>query len=146
MQPKANTKKTTETLPSNIPQEIPPQKRRRKYSAAPKRQRRGRPGELCQLNLDVLFLIAEYTHPMDLLNLARTCKSLRQLLMDRSSEFVWKTARRQVIGLPNRPADLTEPEYANLVFYARCHDCGKYAKIVFWEIRRRYCLDCRIAR
>lgn len=41
--------------------------------------------------------------------------------MDRSSTFVWKTARQQVKGLPACPADLTEPEYANLLFYARCH-------------------------
>ena len=41
--------------------------------------------------------------------------------MDKSSAFVWKTARQQVKGLPACPADLTEPEYANLVFYARCH-------------------------
>ena len=41
--------------------------------------------------------------------------------MDKSSEFVWKEARRQVTGLPNCPVDLTEPEYANLVFYARCY-------------------------
>ncbi|KAF8546570.1 hypothetical protein OG21DRAFT_1103438 [Imleria badia] len=47
---------------------------------------------------------------MELLNLARTCKSLRQLLMDSASAFVWKTARCQVDGLPDCPADLTEPE------------------------------------
>ena len=41
--------------------------------------------------------------------------------MDKSSAFVWKTARRQAKGLPDCPLDLTEPEYANLVFYARCH-------------------------
>lgn len=41
--------------------------------------------------------------------------------MDKSSAFVWRRARRQVRGLPDCPADLTEPEYANLVFYARCH-------------------------
>ena len=41
--------------------------------------------------------------------------------MDKTSAFVWKTARRQVRDLPPCPADLTEPEYANLVFYARCH-------------------------
>lgn len=58
---------------------------------------------------------------MDLLNLARTCKSLRGLLMDKSSVFVWKTARRQVQDLPDCPADLTEPEYAHLVFCARCN-------------------------
>ncbi|KAF8549521.1 hypothetical protein OG21DRAFT_1421103, partial [Imleria badia] len=97
--------------------------------------------------------IAAYTHPMDLLNLARTCKSLRQLLMHKSSAFVWKVARCQVDGLPDCPPDLTEPEYANLLFYARCHartdptdDCGKRAKSILWRMRRRYCPDCRIER
>ncbi|KAF8133333.1 hypothetical protein EV363DRAFT_1325967 [Boletus edulis] len=69
-----------------------------------------------QLNLDVLFLLAEYLSPVDLLNLARTCKSLRQLLMAKSSAFVWKATRRQIDGLPDCPADLTEQEYANLMF------------------------------
>ncbi|KAI9454591.1 hypothetical protein HD554DRAFT_2031241 [Boletus coccyginus] len=96
-------------------------KRRVDGTESSKKQRRGKPGELCQLNLDVLFLLAAYVHPLDLLNLARTCKSLRELLMDKASEFVWKTARGQVRGLPDCPADMTEPEYANLVFYSRCH-------------------------
>ena len=68
---------------------------------------------------------------MDLLNLARTCKSLRGLLMHKSSAFLWKTTLRQVEGLPECPADLAEPEYTNLVFYNRCHvstassDCSR---------------------
>jgi len=41
--------------------------------------------------------------------------------MDKASTFVWRTARRQVEELPDCPADMTEPEYANLLFYARCH-------------------------
>ncbi|KAF8553732.1 hypothetical protein OG21DRAFT_1384122, partial [Imleria badia] len=86
--------------------------------------------------------IAAHIHPMDLLNLARTCKSLRQLLMDKSSAFVWKAARSQVNGLPDCPADLAEPEYANLVFHAHCNGCGKYVKTVLWEMRRKYCPDC----
>ncbi|KAI9566218.1 hypothetical protein HD554DRAFT_1206515 [Boletus coccyginus] len=111
-----------------------------------KKKRRGKPGELCQLNLDVLFLLAAYVHPLDLLNFARTCKSLRELLMDKASEFVWRTARRQVQGLPDCPADMTEPEYANLLCYARCHGYGKHAKKVLWNLRRRYCPGCRDER
>lgn len=55
--------------------------------------------------------------------------------MDKSSTFVWKTARSQVKSLPDCPADLTEPEYANLVFYARCHvrseslDCSNFSEM-----------------
>lgn len=58
---------------------------------------------------------------MDLLNLARTCKPLRGLLMHKSSVFLWKNALRQVEDLPDCPVDLTEPEYTNLVFCNRCH-------------------------
>lgn len=82
--------------------------------------------------------------------------------MDKSSAFVWKAARSQVNGLPDCPADLAEPEYANLVYHARCHvcihpvdnsprsdvtqGCGRYTKTILWEVRRRYCTDCKIER
>ena len=58
---------------------------------------------------------------MDLLNLARTCKCLRAILMHNSSLFLWKAALLRVEDLPSCPADLTEPQYTNLVFHARCH-------------------------
>jgi hypothetical protein len=58
---------------------------------------------------------------MDLLNLARTTKAFRQLLMRKSSAFVWKAALGQVEGLPDCPPDLSEPQYTNLVFYPHCH-------------------------
>ncbi|KAF8141131.1 hypothetical protein EV363DRAFT_1307184 [Boletus edulis] len=106
--------------------------------------RKPKPGAFFELNLDVLFLIAEYLHPKDLLSLSRTCQSLRELLMDKSSTFVWKTARRQVDGLPDCPPDLTEQEYADLVFDAHCHMCGRRVRTVLWYIRRRYCADCKV--
>ncbi|KAF9218720.1 hypothetical protein BS17DRAFT_654775, partial [Gyrodon lividus] len=83
--------------------------------------RRGRLEMLPELNLDVLFHIFSFLQPMDLLNLARTTKAFRQLLMRRSSVSVWKTARGGVEGLPDCPPDLNEPQYANLVFYPHCH-------------------------
>lgn len=141
-----HTRATTKKLESGqaSPQDSavalsPSKKRRRDGPESFKKRHRGKPSPLCQLNLDVLFLVrrcprcfppcvdgpwgqlAEYIQPLDLLNLARTCKSLRELLMDKSATSVWRSARRQVEGLPDCPDDLTEPEYANLVFYARCH-------------------------
>ncbi|KAF8546572.1 hypothetical protein OG21DRAFT_1426703, partial [Imleria badia] len=89
--------------------------------------------------------ILTHFHPMDLLNMARTCKYFRKMLMAKSSAFVWKSARYQV-GLSDCPTDLTEPEYANLMFNVHCQGCGTYAVTIFWEIRRRYCLDCSIVR
>ena len=84
---------------------------------------------------------------MDLLNLARTCKSLRDILMHRSSLFLWRAALRRVEDLPPCPADLTEPEYTNLVFYARCHVstislfCSKpylWCRVVVKRLRQFY--------
>ncbi|KAI9454596.1 hypothetical protein HD554DRAFT_2244476 [Boletus coccyginus] len=126
-------------------------KRRVDGPESSKKQRRGKPGELCQLNLDVLFLLAAYVHPLDLLNLARTCKSLRELLMDKASAFVWKTARRKIRGLPDCPADMTEPEYANLLFYSRCHvrtesstrlDFSEVMNRAVGNMRKRFCGNC----
>ena len=58
---------------------------------------------------------------MDLLNLARTGKHLRNTLMRRSGISVWKAVRATVKGLPECPSDLSEPQYANLMFDMFCH-------------------------
>ncbi|KAG6850403.1 hypothetical protein H0H93_013628 [Arthromyces matolae] len=91
-----------------------------------KRTVRGRRGQLetvFQLPLDVLFEIFAQLTPLDLLNLSRTSKSLRDILMRRSSQYMWKSARAQVEGLPDCPNDMSEPAYANLVFYPYCQVC-----------------------
>ncbi|KAF8557066.1 hypothetical protein OG21DRAFT_1505684 [Imleria badia] len=97
-----------------------------------------------QLNLDVIFLVASNMHPMDLLSLACTCKSLRYLLMERSASFAWRAARLQVEDLPNCPTDLSEQQYARLLFNNNCHGCENRAGKVYWKIRRRYCSSCRV--
>ncbi|KAF9234856.1 hypothetical protein BU15DRAFT_65344 [Melanogaster broomeanus] len=83
---------------------------------------------------------------MDLLNLARTTKAFRQLLMRKSSAFVWKTALSRVEGLPACPPDLNEPQYAYLAFYPHCHRYGNVVPTIHWRLRRRYCPSCRKAR
>jgi len=59
--------------------------------------------------------------PLDLLHLARTTKDLRAILMSRSSVSVWKQALENVTGLPACPEDMSEPQYANLVFSKHCY-------------------------
>ncbi|KAH7884240.1 hypothetical protein F5I97DRAFT_1811758 [Phlebopus sp. FC_14] len=86
-----------------------------------KRGLRGRLEMMPQMNLDVLFHIFSFLHPMDLLNLARTAKTFRQLLMQKSSAFIWKTSRLQLEDFPDCPADLSEPQFINLAFYPHCH-------------------------
>lgn len=63
--------------------------------------------------------IASYLHPSDILQLARVSLRVRAVLMSRSSAHVWITARR-VIGMPECPPDLSEPQYASLVFEHTC--------------------------
>ena len=64
--------------------------------------------------------IFSHMHPRDLLNLARTTKAFRTFLMSRSSAPFWKAARQQ-LELPECPPHLSEPAYANLVFFFHCH-------------------------
>ncbi|KIK59136.1 hypothetical protein GYMLUDRAFT_44891 [Collybiopsis luxurians FD-317 M1] len=96
--------------------------------------------------LDVILEIFCYLDPGDLLRLARTTKDLRGILMSKSSEFVWRTARENVEGLPPRPEDLNEPQYAHLLYESYCHICGrKYCYDVFWSFRMRCCKNCASA-
>ncbi|KAJ7756437.1 hypothetical protein DFH07DRAFT_959085 [Mycena maculata] len=57
------------------------------------RGRRGLLSSLKEFPLDVLFEIFGHLDPKDLLNLARTTKEIRGILMSRSTAFVWKEAR-----------------------------------------------------
>ena len=101
-------------------------------------------------------------HPRDLLNLARTSKDFRRVLMSRSSAPFWKAARQQVPGLPDCPPYLSEPAYANLAFFSHCHvsplvyarvttcylnihqSCLKpNIKTAIWEFSVRYCNKCK---
>ena len=59
--------------------------------------------------------------PMDLLNLTRTTKAFRRLLMSRSNVTMWKKALEQDPDLPACPSDLNEVEYTRLVYDNHCY-------------------------
>ncbi|KAF9015810.1 hypothetical protein BDZ89DRAFT_1076165 [Hymenopellis radicata] len=117
-------------------------------TTAPARKRyvKGKRGILQKITdtpLDVLFEIFSYLEPLDLLRLGRTTKDLRALLMSKSSAFVWERARLAMKNLPPFLDDLTEPQYANLLFDSSCHECGKHTiNTVQWEARLRLCKHC----
>ncbi|KIK63481.1 hypothetical protein GYMLUDRAFT_119253, partial [Collybiopsis luxurians FD-317 M1] len=85
-----------------------------------------------------------YLEPGDLLRLARTSKDLRGILMSKSSEDIWRTARGNVKGLPPRPEDLNEPQYARLLEDAYCYTCQHKGRCdnVLWKFRARVCKSC----
>ncbi|KAE9393654.1 hypothetical protein BT96DRAFT_214610 [Gymnopus androsaceus JB14] len=96
--------------------------------------------------LDIFFEIFMHLDPGDLLRLARTSKNLRNVLMSKSSESVWRAARSNVDhGLPSLPDDLSEPQYAHLVFFdSYCHNCLRKMKFVgvLWALQMRCCKTC----
>ncbi|KAF9451921.1 hypothetical protein P691DRAFT_806305 [Macrolepiota fuliginosa MF-IS2] len=93
--------------------------------------------------LDLLYEVCTYLHPQDALNLARSTRRLRQLLMTRDARFVWKSVLSNVEGLPSCPSDLTEPQFANLAFDGHCHLClAPRVKDVYWSCRVRCCKKC----
>lgn len=93
--------------------------------------------------MDILMEIFGHLHPLNLLHLARTTKAFRRILMHKSSVFLWKAARANVPGLPDCPPDLSEPQWANLVFDPHCHFCiHPNIRTVDWLLRIRICAEC----
>ncbi|KAG6846232.1 hypothetical protein H0H93_015159, partial [Arthromyces matolae] len=65
--------------------------------------------------------------------------------MRRSSQSIWKRSRASIDGLPECPNDMSEPAYANLVFYPYCNFCLKAyvnSKGILWMMRARVCKKC----
>ncbi|KAJ3476780.1 hypothetical protein NLI96_g10925 [Meripilus lineatus] len=86
----------------------PPTKRRRTL--------RGSLQNLPEMPLDILFEVCCHLNPLDVLNLARTNKAFRTLLMNRANVSFWTVARRNVEGLPECPSYLiTRNKYARSV-------------------------------
>ncbi|KDN34649.1 hypothetical protein RSAG8_12274, partial [Rhizoctonia solani AG-8 WAC10335] len=74
--------------------------------------------------LDILVELAVYLLPIDIISLARLNKSIRSMLMHRSSIHVWHAARRNVEGLPDCPPDMSEPRFVSLIFSKTCSVSG----------------------
>ncbi|EMD38467.1 hypothetical protein CERSUDRAFT_82729 [Gelatoporia subvermispora B] len=98
---------------------------------------------LPDMPLDILFEIFGHLHPLDVLHLARTSKALRNVLMRRSAISIWKEARSRIQDLPECPLDLSEPQYAHLLFDPHCHFClTARVMTVLWACRVRCCKSC----
>lgn len=74
-----------------------------------------------QLTVDALDQILSHCDPLTLLNMSRTSKSVRQILMSRNaSRHMWIAARRSV-ALPDLAAeDFSEADYDSLIFERNC--------------------------
>ncbi|KAI0319399.1 hypothetical protein OF83DRAFT_1170230 [Amylostereum chailletii] len=115
-------------------------------SKGPSRRVQGRLQNMLEMPMDVLFLIFYDLLPQDLLNLSRTSKNLRAVLMSRNAVSVWKTSRTNVPGPPTPapPSDLSEPAWAHLLYGgAVCWSCkAKNIHRIDFALRRRMCTHC----
>ncbi|KAJ3771932.1 hypothetical protein FB446DRAFT_704251 [Lentinula raphanica] len=94
---------------------------------------------------ELILEILSWLDPRDLLSLARTSKDLREILLSKSSQSIWLTARINFEGgLPALPQDLNEVQFARLIFDVHCHVCNKrfHCDKVLWKFRLRCCRTC----
>ena len=84
-------------------------------------------------------VVGNVTWERDILYLSRLSKTFYAFFTRRGAQFMWKSAARNVPGLPPCPADLNEISYAQLLFDAFCHvscipdiiACFALAKLLF---------------
>ncbi|KAG9008193.1 hypothetical protein FRB93_006761 [Tulasnella sp. JGI-2019a] len=93
--------------------------------------------------LDIIHEIFRWLQPIDLLQLARSTRTLRNHLMSKVSLSLWKSSRRNVLGgAPECPEYMSEPAFAQLLFSDECFVCGKKTNWMFWEVKMRCCNEC----
>ncbi|KAJ7680596.1 hypothetical protein DFH06DRAFT_1163628 [Mycena polygramma] len=104
---------------------------------------------LLGLPLDILLEILRIVHPLDLLYLSRTNKSLRDFLLDRSNAFVWRESLQFAEGSPPKcPSYTSEVQWTRLLFEEACHVCCSPLEHdfsfdpIWWEFSARYCSEC----
>ncbi|PPQ63448.1 hypothetical protein CVT24_004980 [Panaeolus cyanescens] len=76
--------------------------------------------QLLEMPFDILFEIFGHCMPYDLLSLGRTSKDFRQLVLSPEFKSIWIHSRSHVQGLPARPENISEPQYAELAFGKGC--------------------------
>ncbi|PIL26373.1 hypothetical protein GSI_12129 [Ganoderma sinense ZZ0214-1] len=98
-----------------VPNPVP--RKRRKKSAVSGEGKQSSLSCLPGLSVDILFEIFSHLLPLDLLRIARTSKSFRKLLLNRSASTIWIASRERAFpNYPEPPDGASEPFWANLVF------------------------------
>ncbi|KAF5310607.1 hypothetical protein D9619_007761 [Psilocybe cf. subviscida] len=114
-----------------------------KLSVAGKPSRRRSLSVLVTMPLDILFEVFGHLAPKDLISLSRTTKSLRSTLLDESAKSVWITSRSRK-GAPDPPPDMSEAQWAALIFGHTCMGCkSTNTHAIDFLIRRRVCTSCK---
>ncbi|KAF8065416.1 hypothetical protein FPV67DRAFT_1451176 [Lyophyllum atratum] len=98
---------------------------------------------MCVMPLDIWLEIFRYLRPVDLLQISRSCKMCREMLLDPSATSAWRAAFNNLDHPPPPlPADMSFAQYAGLVYGRYCHECATpNAKIFLPKDDHRYAKD-----
>lgn len=69
----------------------------------------------------MIVQISSHLDLVDLLNFARTSKTMHRVLMSRKYKNIWRTAREAIAYLPQIFPGMSEPAFADLMFGTHCH-------------------------
>ncbi|KAK7695356.1 hypothetical protein QCA50_002548 [Cerrena zonata] len=114
-------------------------KRVEENKAVTRVRRKGTLQELPKMPLDIIDEVLKRMRIEDLLNLSRTTKAFRELVLAPGARRFWKEAMKnsQAEGLPECPKWLSEPAYANLMYSPYCH-VRKTIDIRSWHCGLQY--------
>ena len=68
---------------------------------------------------NLVYQVFSRLTPKDIIHLSRTSRTFRDTLMTRNATFVWKAARER-FGAPECPMNMSEPQWAVLLFGNNC--------------------------
>ncbi|KIY71386.1 hypothetical protein CYLTODRAFT_128822 [Cylindrobasidium torrendii FP15055 ss-10] len=94
---------------------------------------------------DILYEICSHLHPLGLLHLSRTCKTVRATLMSPVSRYAWRSSFESVMfdGIREVRNDICEPRLATLLFENRCDECRKPRRAMpQFMLRVNMCQSC----
>ncbi|KAF9486207.1 hypothetical protein BDN70DRAFT_916428 [Pholiota conissans] len=92
---------------------------------------------------ELISMIFENIHPMDLYNIIRSSKRLRAFLLGRHSRIIWKMSFIRSRDVPNPHCGISAPKWASLLFGpATCDNCYACNTMVDFTFRKRLCYTC----
>ncbi|PPQ99646.1 hypothetical protein CVT24_005224 [Panaeolus cyanescens] len=97
---------------------------------------------IMKMPFDISYEIFTCLEPMDLINLGRSSKDLKELVLSSDFKMIWRHTL-SVLGLPPCPEDMLLPAYADLAFGKNCWLCSSTTLVTFlWGDRKKLCHQC----
>ncbi|TEB15064.1 hypothetical protein FA13DRAFT_1700942 [Coprinellus micaceus] len=95
------------------------------------------------LPTELIFEVFKHLHALDLYHMSLTCRTFKQALREPVSYPLWRSAFAEIPSFPPCPSDLTEPQWAYLMFGpVECEDCGRSGAQPDIALYKNFCSPC----